>query len=417
MAARGPSGGALVTTATTAGGRGSEEGPLHGPERAPDEARPADDPRAEGTGSGRGGDRPRTSRREMSPDAEGADGSGPRTADRPYPVVSEAVLPHPRRKWWREVRDPADLPILPPGCVYVFGVNGRFQQCLVEGRLRGTEPEFVEAQSVSVVDVRPRQVTANLLLPSASAETDFLVRVAFDCRVESAATVAGDNVTDLRGSLQAHLKQDPRILQFQHRYGIGEIDEVRRQVVAYLLAAYRQRPPAIDGMRVGLADITVLTPPTLRRHAGRMRDKRWEMEEQHVDHLAEEQRVAHNRKLISTAENAEAAAVARGQKTAGEAADRMFEDDRVRQERLHTAYTGFIEDGRLDRNLRHHRAIAEAGLANLVGRADAEAAPSANRPAISPRPAEPRSGSGRGDGADEDDELEPFITSGDDVDD
>lgn len=328
-------------------------------------------PRAVGPRNGQT-DHPRSRRgevQEFAPEQSAVDGGGSRSPRERYPVVEERPLGRPERRWFRgDRRELGQLPELRPGCVYVFGINGSYEQSSATTHLRGTEQELVDATSVSVVDVRPRQVTTHVTVPSASAATDFIVRVNFGCEVETATEIARQNLTDLRSELQAHLKQDPNILEFQHRFYPDEIEEVRRQILAYMLAAYRQRPPRIVGMRIWLQDVDVQTPRDLRRHATRIRDKRWGIEEQVVDHQAERHRVAHHEDMLSNAERAEAFAVSRGDMTADRAAERQFDQEEKRADRLHEELTKLVDSGAINRMPVQQLDLAEAAIAQLLGR-------------------------------------------------
>lgn len=315
----------------------------------------------------------------MSPSrgrAQGGGGPGraavdgtPRLPRERYPVLEERSLGRPDRGWLRgERRRIEELPQLQPGCVYVFGSNGHYEQSSASTHLTGREQELIGATSVSVVDIRPRQVTTHLMVPSATPANDFVVKVNFGCEVETATEVARQNLTDLRAELQAQLKQDPNLLEFQHSFYPDEIDEVRRQVVAYMLAAYRQRPPRIRGMRIWLHDVEVQTPRELRHHAARIRDKNWRIAEDHIDRRAERHWVDHNEDLLSSRDRAMAAAVARGDMDAARVAEMRHEEDQRRAELLHEQYTQLVQSGAINRMPVEQLSLAEAAIAQLLGR-------------------------------------------------
>lgn len=316
-------------------------------------------------------DRPPRPERRPSRDADD-DRIDPESGNayRPYPVVAEQGLDAAQHRLFRgDRRSVAELPSRPTGCVYVFEyADGRYRRNSAPGHLTGTEQEFVEACSVSVVEVRPRDVTATVRVPSVGSGTDFVISVTYTCEVEDAAAVAAHNLVDLRGRLRAHLRKDPNMLEFHHQFYEDQIDVVRGEVLAYLLATHRSRPPRIDGMTIELQDVEVRTPRAARRQAVRMRDLRWDEQADRVTRAARRRRVEDIDDLTSTAGGAAAFAVDNGDMSAARVAEHRMTQEEKRADELREQLGKAIDSGALNRRGGVQLDIMEAAVADLTGR-------------------------------------------------
>lgn len=196
---------------------------------------------------------------------------------RNYPVVSERPLaPSKQRLLLRSKRDLSELPQQEPGTVLVFEVNGRHEAFPERRHLTGAENVVVEAVSVSVIDVRARQIPVEISIPSSSPADDFLIRVWFGCEVTKPEAVAAAGLTDIRLPLRSHLKGDRKLLRLGTQHNIEEINEVRwlahNQVQAYCTVD----PPELRGVDIALLEVEVLTPDPLRKHSAQVRDVEWD---------------------------------------------------------------------------------------------------------------------------------------------
>src|SRR6476659_5007074 len=87
-----------------------------------------------------------------------------------YPVVDERRLqPVRRRLLLGGRREPGELPVLPVGGIYVFLVNGDYRPYGRDRHIDFADSNVVDAVAVSVVQMRPWSVVAELVIPSASA--------------------------------------------------------------------------------------------------------------------------------------------------------------------------------------------------------------------------------------------------------
>jgi hypothetical protein len=254
-----------------------------------------------------------------------------------FPVIYERSLPRPERRWlvspWR---DPAQIPVLAPGCVYVFAVDGEYKERPGLVHPRGTDPEFVRATSVSMVNLRHRLIAATAWVPSKDPATDFIVQIMFRCQVAQAAVVAHYGLTDVRANLSMRVRLDTGLAPLRHEFGVNDIAALRQQVMEALDPAYRGAPPSVPGMWVTYEGLHVHTPSDLRKHWADMRELSWSIEE-------EKRRVEHTENLLRTPQRAEAAAIVRKETTTQQAAQRRF-DERDRQtERLIEQVKAWIE--------------------------------------------------------------------------
>ena len=142
------------------------------------------------------------------------------TSVMPYPVVAEALLPVVEGVWYRRRRrEPTEIPLARPGSVYVFRANGAF--AIWDGQhVDYSDEVVVNARTVSMVDVRPRQLPIDIVIPSALPEEDFTVRSTFRCRVTEPAAVAEAGLTDLDVVLASHLASDDELGSVGRSYGV-----------------------------------------------------------------------------------------------------------------------------------------------------------------------------------------------------
>jgi hypothetical protein len=286
----------------------------------------------------------------------------------PFPVVDERPLLRPERRWFRPWRDPAQLPTLPPGCVYVFGVDGRYRLWPHAEHPHGGEPEFTRANAVSVVNTRERRIIATTWIPSKDPADDFLLRAVFRCRVARPDIVAAHGLTDLQAELDTLLRLDEQLIGLQHRFDIENISEARRVVTDDIGRAYRRKPPEVPGMHIEFDGAHVCPPHALREHYAELRKTEW-------SHRTELQRVKHAEELLKTPERADATALAREEISAKDAADRAFQERNTRIERLTAQVQKWLETDDGKRAPVDRRSFADALFRELTGRPLPEAAP------------------------------------------
>jgi hypothetical protein len=286
-----------------------------------------------------------------------------------FPVVDERALLRPQRRWLRGAwRDPAELPLLPPGCVYVFSVDDRFETRRTAAGLTGSEPFLTEAMWVSIVNVRQKRITETTLVPSQDPAIDFVVKATFRCEVRDAAAVAASGVTNLREDLGSWLRHEPRLSRMRHQFDIEQIHDVRERITAELSATYREPLPIARGMLIAYEGVHVHTPRELRRHRAELRNTIWSRIEEEEKENAERQRVQHTRELLASPEMAEITAIARRNTTAAQAADRQFQARDEQTKRLIEQVEAWVDaDGRkrvpIDR-----RQLAEEMFERLLGK-------------------------------------------------
>ncbi|HEY2791619.1 MAG TPA: hypothetical protein VGJ28_04650, partial [Micromonosporaceae bacterium] len=123
-----------------------------------------------------------------------------------YPMLEERALPPvERRGLWRPLwRDPAGLPPLPAGAVYVFEYDGRYRDPYAR-RVNGSEPHVIDATAVCLVEIRDRRISVHRAMASARPGIDLLLSVTFRCSVTNPAAVAQAGISDLETMLAAHV--------------------------------------------------------------------------------------------------------------------------------------------------------------------------------------------------------------------
>lgn len=151
----------------------------------------------------------------------------------PFPVVLEEMLPVAERAWhggkrWRQ----DDLPSTRPGVVFVFTVRG--EQLLQHG---AGPPR--NASAVTLVDIRPRTLTVEILLePPEDKIPALLLTAEFRCRVTDPVVAAQLGLRSVFPDLDAYLRANLR--------PGGTADEIQQR----LLARFAICPPEIIGMHI-----------------------------------------------------------------------------------------------------------------------------------------------------------------------
>jgi hypothetical protein len=158
----------------------------------------------------------------------------------PFPVVLEKPLPVAERAWHGGKRWQQDeLPSARPGVVFVFTVRGEQILRQGDGPLRMDERYLVNATVVTLVDIRPRTLTVEILLePPEDKAPALLLTAGFRCRVTDPAIVAQLGFWSVFPDLDAYLRANLR--------PGGTADEIQQR----LLARFAICPPEIIGMQI-----------------------------------------------------------------------------------------------------------------------------------------------------------------------
>jgi len=297
--------------------------------------------------------------------------------DSPYPVLEERPLPAVQRKFLRSGRrDLTELPQWRLGCVLVFH-TGRDRIALREHtHLTGMEEAVVDAVAVSVVDIRPRPVTAQVVLPSASAADDFTIRVGFRCQVTDPEVAAGHGAFDLGRQLEEHLSRDRKLLGLGVSHSVEQIADIRDLVEARVEAYWEYHRLEVLGLSIAFTSTSVLTPAELRAHEQQMRDERWRQDYTKLTSVAEDAEIARMRDLVADGSTGlTALGLARREvhpvdavRDARENEQIAREDDRLARERLTEAIRLLQDSGRMDYVGIDVNGLADAWYEQLTGR-------------------------------------------------
>jgi hypothetical protein len=203
---------------------------------------------------------------------------------------------------------------------------------------------------VSLVDVRARAIAIEVRIPSQSPADEFRIRVMFQCQVTDPEVVVRDGLLDVSGPLFHHVKRDRELEGLGVQYHVDDINEVREEVTARLRAYCTLHPPRLRGMDAKLLTVDVATPTALVHHATQLRDKEW----QHIrDTLSVGFEMEKAEKLAdlirSGPEALEGLAIARGETSAGLAADRAYDREKEMQHSITELLSILQKDGHLDR--------------------------------------------------------------------
>jgi hypothetical protein len=263
-----------------------------------------------------------------------------------YPVLTETSLPPATGPWYRRRRRTlGDLPDLVPGAVYVFKTNGRYIE-YSDRHLDLADEVVVDANEVSVVQLRTRQILAEVEIPSANPEADFTIRATFRCKVSRAAKVAEAGLADLYVLLSAHLGEDDHLGLLGQDYETDRVAEVRRLVDARIKAYCMIAPPEVAGVDVALSKVEVLTPEDLREQGRILTGERRRQELGRLTTKYEDESLRRLIDIIQSGQwNREALAIVRGERTAAEVADRGHADDVERRRQVAEIIKAAVRQG------------------------------------------------------------------------
>ncbi|GAA3031999.1 hypothetical protein GCM10020229_49300 [Kitasatospora albolonga] len=194
---------------------------------------------------------------------------------KPYPVVHQQPLAEPPKRGpfglASRRRTSDELPSVAAHEVLVFRVDGRY--VLDTGRRRLDDPQLVNANHVSVVDLRRNVlVTVRMSIPSAEA-AEFKVDVTFSCTVTDAAVVVQEGQDDAERVLLAYLRRHKRFFELGLDHRLADITRLRRDVNAQVMAYTAVSPPRISGMAVAYASIEMPDPDELVGFQRQRRDQ------------------------------------------------------------------------------------------------------------------------------------------------
>ena len=292
-----------------------------------------------------------------------------------YPVVLERVLPPPQRRLFGARRDLAELPTADPGTVLVFRVGKRYETPRADGHLTGTEPNVVRASAVSVVDVRPRLLHADLTLHCASPADDFVTQVGFRCRVSRPETVASGGLTDVRPMLAGYLEEDRTLQQVVTDLDVEQVNDARRLVDARIWARWELDPFTLDGLDISLVGVDVLTPDDLRSQSRKLRDERWRRQVDEQTYAREDENVQRLAEHLAKGEQqVTALGIAHGDVNIAHVLEWLRESDLRRDTQLMEMAKLMAKEGHFDRIPVDGMSIVEAFMKRIVGVAPAVAA-------------------------------------------
>ena len=269
--------------------------------------------------------------------ASHAEGSGRAGS---YPIVSQLELEDPAKRWRGKRRDRSEIPKIKAHEILVWRVGDKY---VIDSRqLRGSDDVVVDASSVSVVSVRPgTEVAVSFRIDSKDASL-FTVRVTFICSVTHPDVVVRDGQVNVADTLLAYLRGYQDLFNIGLKYPITEINSARAEMAAQVKAYMTLRPPKIPGMRIDSSPtVQVETPAQIASYEDEARKHWMEMRRQ-----ADEAELELRRQGLildkaarfndAVADNAWAGlgiAVASGDMTSAEQAERLLQHDAEKEQR------------------------------------------------------------------------------------
>lgn len=290
-------------------------------------------------------------------------------AEPPFPVLKEDWLPYVPGKFMRGARrDPGELPKARPGTTLVFRAGARYVAFDSHKHLTGKEDYVVDATAVCLVDMRARNYTVMIPIPSASAADDFTIRITFQARVIDPEKAAEEGSVDVRGFIEEYLAKDPKLLGIGTRFQLGDIKEVRDQVTSRIEAYCELRPIRLPGLSITLRSSGVLTPDELRAHERRLRDERWQQEYKKLHAVGEAHDISRHQSYVDQGSSAlTAVGLARGETPVNDAINNARDDERRKQEQIAEAFRILQQNGALDYIDINPTEMANAYLESLMG--------------------------------------------------
>jgi hypothetical protein len=270
------------------------------------------------------------------------------TEPHPYPVLVERSLARAPRKFLFRSRQIDELPTSEPGAVFVFGRGSSYVALTDRQHLAGNEDLVVNAVTVSLVSMRAQLISVPFRLPSSSAADDFTVIADFHCQVVDPEQVAEHGWTELRHPLRTYLKQNGTLSGVAGVFPVEQITKVRQEVAALVEAYCRLRPPALPGMRIELAGVSVQTPSALADYERSLRDQGWRHTVDEREQAAEDRTATRlNEYFVRGPEALSSIAAAKNQLNLAEAAERAH-TERAQKEQNLIKLLEVLPDGALD---------------------------------------------------------------------
>ncbi|MEU5384557.1 hypothetical protein [Kitasatospora cineracea] len=222
---------------------------------------------------------------------------------KPYPVVVQRPLAEPRKRdrfgLLPRRREAHELPTVSAHEVMVYRVDGKYH--LDTGQRRLSDQQVVEASHVSVVDLRRNTpVTVTLAIPSAEA-SEFEVVVTFVCTVTDPVEIVEEGLTDAALALRAYLRSHRRFFELGLDHRLKDLNTVRRNVSAQVMAYTIERPLKARGMTAELESVQVRTPEVLSDFEQQRRTQEFDLtlafEQQRNHHTLNSQRQQYTQDL------------------------------------------------------------------------------------------------------------------------
>ena len=256
-----------------------------------------------------------------------------------YPIVAQLELDDPARRWTGKRRDKSQIPKIKAHEVLVWRVGNKY---IVDSRqLRDSDDVVVDASSVSVVSVRRgTEVEVSFTIDSRDASV-FTVKVTFVCSVTDPDVVVRDGQVNVADTLLAYLRGYQDLFSVGLKYRITEINDARAEMAKQVKAYMTLRPAKIPGIEIDPSPtVQVKTPLQVASYEDDARRHWIEMQRQAAEAELEMARqglmldkAARLNDAVTDPAHSLGIAVASGDMSTADQAERLLQRDAERQQR------------------------------------------------------------------------------------
>lgn len=183
-----------------------------------------------------------------------------------FPVVQQVALrPVEKQKWWHgRNRSLAEIPAnLPANCTIVLQVREKFIS-VFPSQIRSSDENYVDADVLTVVDLRARDVLIDFELRTRNSADRFSFHALFRCQVSDPERLVQARRHDVENELRGYLESIRKLWAIGDGRAIDDYQDVNARVQARLAAHTKKKRPQIIGLSVDYVSVNIDVPSHLR---------------------------------------------------------------------------------------------------------------------------------------------------------